>query len=80
MTFSKDPKSIFWPDKVSQGWLHTPHLLPGSHSVLVTIDESQRELVHSDNCVYIVHMYNLFKHRIPDDMTSVYNPLRWLVE
>jgi len=80
VTFSQDPKSIFWPDKVSQVWLHRPNLLPGSHSVLVTIDETQREVVHADNCVYVVHMYNLFKHRIPDDMTSVYNPLRWLVQ
>ena len=80
VTFSQDPKSIFWPDKVGQVWLHRPHLLPGSHSVLVTIDETQREVVYPDQCIYMVHMYNLFKHRIPDDMTSVYNPLRWLAQ
>ena len=80
VTFSQDPKSVFWPDKVSQVWLHRPNLLPGSQSVLVTIDETRQDVVHADDCVYVVHMYNLFKHRIPNDMTSLYNPLRWLVQ
>ncbi len=80
VTFSQDPKSIFWPDKVGQVWLHTPFLyhLPGSRVAAVSIDESQAEVVHANNCVYVVHLYNLFNHRIPNDIPSVYNPLRWL--
>ena len=72
-SFSQDPKSIFWPDKVGQVWLHKPESLPGSKVTKVTINNGR---IHEPNCVFIVHLYNLFKTRIPEDSITLFD-LKW---
>ena len=64
-SFSSDPKSVFWPDKVGQVWLHQPFSLPGSRTMTISTQEQLTGRAHQ--CVYVVHLYNLFKHRIAYD-------------
>lgn len=64
-SFSSDPKSVFWPDKVSQVWLHQPFSLSGSKTE--TISSQEQLMGQAYRCVFVVHLYNLFKHRIAYD-------------
>ena len=77
-SFSKDPKGIFWPDKVGQVWLHMPESLSGSKISTVRISNDHSRLKEGLECVFIVHLYNLFKTRIPDDSPVVFDDLKWL--
>ena len=56
-SFSSDPKSVVWPDRVGQVWLHKPFSLSGSKTVSNT-DHSYGHL-HAHPCVNVVHFYNL---------------------
>jgi len=73
---SSDPKSIFNPDKVGQVWLHQPSGLPGSQTALVAVNEDEYEL--KEDCVFVVHLRNLFEKRIEDADTTV-DRRHWLV-
>lgn len=73
---SSDPKSIFNPDKVGQVWLHHPSGLPGSQTALVAVNEDEYEL--KEDCVFVVHLRNLFEKRIEDADTTV-DRRHWLV-
>ena len=64
-SFNSDPKSVFWPDKVGQVWLHQPFSLSGSKTVTTSSQEQLMGQAH--RCVFVVHLYNLFKHRIAYD-------------
>ncbi len=77
MSFSKDPKTLSWPDKVGQVWIHRPHNLNGSTHMYVAIDSSSYEVKYPHDCVFIVHLYNLFKPRIPVDMPTAFGKLHW---
>ena len=72
-SFSSDPKSVFWPDKVGQVWVHEPFSLPNSRSVTVSAEDQLNGQAHQ--CVFVVHLYNLFKHRIPYDPRVHTHPL-----
>lgn len=73
---SSDPKSIFNPDKVGQVWLHQPSGLPGSKSALVAVSEDKYDL--KQDCVFVVHLRNLFRKRVEDADTAV-DRQHWLV-
>lgn len=76
-SYSSDPKSIFWPDKVGQVWVHEPFSLPGSRSVTISAQDQLEG--RADRCVYVVHLYNLFKHRIPYDPRVQKHPvIKWV--
>ena len=78
-SYSSDPKSVFWPDKVGQVWIHEPFSLPGSRSVTVSAQEQFEG--RADWCVYVVHLYNLFKYRIPYDPRVQKHPvIDWVYE
>ena len=74
---SRDPKSLFWPDKVGQVWLHMPESLQGSKTTIVSINTTDRYNLDSLDCVIIVHLYNLFKKRVPDDSPAEFDRLPW---
>jgi len=73
---SNDPKSIFNPDKIGQVWLHQPFGLPGSQTALVAVNEDEYDL--KQDCVFVVHLRNLFGKRIEDADTAV-DRRHWLV-
>lgn len=76
-SYSSDPKSIFWPDKVGQVWMHEPVSLPGSRSTIVSAQDQLED--RADRCVYVVHLYNLFRHRIAYDPRVHNHPtLTWV--
>lgn len=76
-SYSPDPKSIFWPDKVGQVWVHEPFSLSGGRSVTVSAQDQLEG--RADRCVYVVHLYNLFKHRIPyDPRVQKHSVINWV--
>lgn len=74
--FSSDPKSIFDPDKVGQVWLHYPFGLSHSQSALVVVSDEAFDL--AQDCVFVVHLRNLFEKRIQSADTTV-DRRHWLV-
>ena len=69
ISFHKDPKSIFDPDKVGQVWMHVPFSLAGSKSVSVQVSEDGFDSLQ--DCMFVVHFPNLFGQRIDNTFTSV---------
>jgi len=58
VSFSKDTKTLSWPDKVGQIWIHKPESLNGSNEMYVGIDQTSLEVKHPYGCVFVVHLYN----------------------
>ena len=69
ISFHKDPKSIFVPDKVGQVWMHLPFSLADSKSVTVQVSEEGFDSLQ--DCIFVVHFPNLFGQRIDNTFTSV---------
>ena len=74
--FNSDPKSVFYPDKVGQVWLHHPFRSLGSEAALVVVSDESFDL--TQDCVFVVHLRNLFETRIDDAHTAV-DRHHWLV-
>lgn len=78
---SSDPKSIFNPDEVGQVWLHTPAGLSGSQTAFEAVSDAALDdatLEINQDCVFVVHLRNLFEMRIDNAYTAV-DRRHWLV-
>ena len=62
ISFHPDPKSVFDVDKVGQVWLHFPFAADGSQASTVVVSDKGFDL--TEDCVFVVHLPNLFSDRI----------------
>ena len=75
-SYSNDTKSVFWPDRTGQIWLHHPVVLEGSKTTSIS---TYNAAVDANVCAHVVHLYNLFKHRIHiDPRAHQYRILNWI--
>ena len=58
--------TLFDVEKVGQVWIHMPFPLSDSKEVTVKVDDIDQADEVTQDCVFVVHLTNLFRQRSPD--------------